>query len=90
MNRNSIARVVGASDETIAKYFTDELLTGRDRRRAELLRLLWAAARRGNISAIKRLLDMTDVQLRSEQPPAKLADIGRKLNRITSGQRASA
>ncbi len=54
-----IAKAVGVSDETLRKYFGDELRVGPAKRRQEVLEILYSAARKGNVSAAKRIEEMT-------------------------------
>jgi len=55
MSHEDIAKALGIARNTLLKHFADELANGRPRRRAELARLSFEAARKGNFSAIKRL-----------------------------------
>jgi len=55
---NVIARALGIDPETLRKHFADELADGHAQRKAELVGLLFDAARKGNVSAMKRLDDM--------------------------------
>lgn len=52
---NVIARALGISPETLRKHFGEELADGHAQRRSEVIGLLFASARNGNVSAIKRL-----------------------------------
>jgi hypothetical protein len=55
----TIARAIGISGVTLAKYFAGELLDGRSKRRREVVDLLFRSARSGNVSAQKKLEEMT-------------------------------
>jgi len=59
MTHEDIARAIGCCDKTLEKHFADELQYGRARKRSEALELIWASARKGNVSAQKKLVDMT-------------------------------
>lgn len=61
MSQDDVARVIGCSIPTLEKHFPDELKTGRARKRAEVIALLFKSARSGNVSAQKKLEDMTGV-----------------------------
>ncbi|GBD48089.1 hypothetical protein [Methylopila sp. Yamaguchi] len=58
-SHESVARAVGCSRETLEKHFVDELATGASRKRREVVDLLYKSARAGNVSAIKKLEEMT-------------------------------
>jgi len=55
-----IALALRISVPTLARAYREELATATAKRRAEAIDLLWAAMRRGNVSAIKRGLDAMD------------------------------
>jgi transposase-like protein len=59
MTHEAIARALGISDETLRKHFEVELATGASKRRAEILDLLFASARKGNVAAQKKLEEMS-------------------------------
>ncbi len=59
MAEDNIARAIGCSTPTLRTYFAEELLIGRDTRRREVIKLLFKSARSGNVSAQKKLEDMT-------------------------------
>lgn len=54
-----IARALGIDDATLVKHFAAELESGFSRRRREVVDLLFAQARKGNVTAIKKLEEMT-------------------------------
>jgi predicted transcriptional regulator len=91
MSQDAIAKVLGISDETLRKHFTVELETGAQRRRAEVISLLFANARKGNVSAQKKLEEMSKMAVAHVEfagvddqmatPPArpqKLQRVGKK------------
>lgn len=59
MSKKDIARVLGIHEETLEKHFGEELATGAAKRRAEVIGLLFKNARAGNVSAQKKLEEMS-------------------------------
>lgn len=55
---NVIARALGIDPDTLRKHFEDELQDGHAQRRSEVIGLMFDAARKGNVSAMKRLDEM--------------------------------
>lgn len=53
-----IARALGIDPDTLRKHFEDELADGHAQRRSEVIGLMFDAARKGNVSAMKRLDEM--------------------------------
>jgi len=53
MTQSQMASVIGCDIDTLAKHFRVEIDTGPANRRKEALELLWASARKGNVSAQK-------------------------------------
>ena len=58
-SEEAIAKVIGCSRPTLRKHFADELANGRARKRLEVGRAMLEAARQGNASAARRLLDVS-------------------------------
>ncbi|MBN6819533.1 hypothetical protein JRF84_08010 [Methylobacterium organophilum] len=56
-----ISLALGVTANTLRKHCKVELALGRSRKRAELVALLWGSARGGNVSAQKKLVEMTDL-----------------------------
>ena len=56
----TIANALGIAVNTLRKHFTEELMTARAKKRAEVLVQLAKAARAGNVSAMKALYAMMD------------------------------
>lgn len=86
MPQADIARVIGCTMPTLRKHFREELSTGAAVKRAEIVGLLYANARAGNVSAQKHLEIMT-------RPPevAAAAEMGKKAKRqVKAEQSASA
>lgn len=52
---NVIARALGIDPDTMRKHFGDELADGHAQRRKEVIGMLFASARSGNVSAQKHL-----------------------------------
>lgn len=61
MSHAEIGLAIGCSADTLEKYFAHELQYGAARRRREVVGLLFTAARAGNISAQRKLHDITGV-----------------------------
>lgn len=90
VSQDTIARALDINRETLAKHFKDELETGGARRRQEIVDLMYAQARKGNVTAIKRLEEMTQpveagasFEKRGEAPaleekPVKPPKLGKK------------
>lgn len=71
-----IARALGISTPTLRKHYAVELSDGHSNRRKEVIGLLFTAARKGNVSAAKRLDEMgriagaaSAVKAREVKPP---------------------
>lgn len=58
-SENTIARALKIDVDTMRKHFAGALVDGFSGRRREVISLLFAAARKGNVTAIKKLEDMT-------------------------------
>jgi hypothetical protein len=61
-SQETIARALGIEDDTLRKHFQNELKTGYAKRRREVVDMLFKAAKSQNVSAIKRLEEMTRLQ----------------------------
>jgi hypothetical protein len=60
MDREAIAEAIGCSERTLRTYFLPELNEGKATKRAEAIEMLWAAAKNGNVSAIKAVIALTE------------------------------
>jgi hypothetical protein len=69
MSHDSIALALGITRPTLVKYFDAELTTGAAQKRMEALDALFAAAKKGNVSAIKTVL-LVSGPTEPPQPPA--------------------
>ena len=56
-----IAKYIGCSEPTLRKNFFRELQAGADMIEAEMLAVLYAKARGGNVSAVERLMDRLEL-----------------------------
>lgn len=77
----AICKVMGISDPTLQKYFADELAGGAARKRAEVVAMLYKSARGGNVSAQKKLEEMSRVTVASEAvnaPEVPAEKLGKK------------
>lgn len=66
MSHDAIALALGITRPTLVKYFDAELTTGAAQKRLEALDALFAAAKKGNVSAIKTVLLVSG----AVEPPA--------------------
>ena len=71
MTEESIALAVGITIPTLRKHFMPELTTGAAVKKMEAMDALYAAAKKGNVSAIKTVLLL---QSGSEPPPQPGSD----------------
>lgn len=85
-SHNTIAHALGIDDDTLRKHFQKELTHGASKRRQEVLEILYKAARNGNVSAAKRIEEMTRLAMISsavnggEEPraPVRAPKLGKK------------
>lgn len=70
-SENTIARAIGIDPDTLRKHFADELADGHAQRRKEVIGLLFASARAGNVSAQKKLEEMGRVAGAAEAVKAR-------------------
>lgn len=59
MKQEDIARAVGCSHPTLRQHFGCELAGGLAKKRAEVIGLLYRQAKKGNVTAQKKLEEMT-------------------------------
>lgn len=84
-SQNTVARSLCIDDDTLRKHFPDEIANGWSNRRREIVELLFANARKGNISAQKRLEEMTRLAAADPgfdaalQPEPKPEPVGKKV-----------
>lgn len=89
MSQDDIARAIGCSTPTLVKHFEEELTTGAAVKRAEVIGMLFKAARKGNVTAQKALDAKAQVAAAAQTmrdresgasapPPAKEAKLGKK------------
>jgi hypothetical protein len=76
MSEDDVARAIGCATPTLAKHFAEELATGRAKKRAEVIKLLFKTARKGNVSAQKKLEAMTGAGAGAAAAPQ--AKLGKK------------
>lgn len=72
MKQDDMARVIGISTPTLVLHFEEELKTGVAKKRAEVIGFLFKTAKKGNVSAQKKLEEMTRLaaaQAAFEQQP---------------------
>lgn len=77
----TIARALGIAENTLRQHFAEELENGWAKRRLEVTDLLYANARKGNVTAQKHLEHMTAVAAPVPERPAaepKQPKLGKK------------
>lgn len=60
-SQETIARAIGIAKDTLELHFAEELKTGYAKKRREVLDLLFKAAKKGNVTALRTLEAMTRV-----------------------------
>lgn len=60
MGEEAMARALGIARGTLRKHFATEMTIGGQKRRAEVLRAMFKAAKAGNVAAQKAFLGRTD------------------------------
>lgn len=80
MPHDLVAMALGIARGTLTRHFKDELKAGCARRRAEVVDLLFRAGRAGNVSALRRLEDLTRFALAQQEYGAQPASpqLGKK------------
>lgn len=90
MSEVAIARVLNISRTTLRKHFGDELTVGGGKRKAEVLRAMFKAAKAGNVTAQKAFLARTDEKPAPQSPQPRTRPLGKKEVRhqdaLTAGQ----
>ncbi|MBE1208121.1 hypothetical protein [Aminobacter carboxidus] len=71
MSKDECARAIGCSTPTLEKYFEEELANGVAKKRAEVIGLLYREAKKGNVTAQKKLEEMTRVASAAEAVGAR-------------------
>lgn len=71
MSKDDCARAIGCSTPTLEKYFENELANGVAKKRAEVIGLLYREAKKGNVTAQKKLEEMTRVAAAAESVNAR-------------------
>jgi predicted transcriptional regulator len=59
MSKDDVARALGISTPTLVKHFDEELSNGTAKKRAEVIGMLYKAAKGGNVTAQKKLEEMS-------------------------------
>lgn len=59
MSQEVVARAIGCSHPTLVKHFPDELTFGLAKKRAEVIAMLFKSAKGGNVTAQKKLEEMS-------------------------------
>lgn len=59
VSQEDCARAIGISKPTLVKHFEEELSSGAAKKRAEVISMLYKAAKKGNVSAQRTLEGMT-------------------------------
>lgn len=96
MSEDSIARAIGISTPTLQKHFAEELLNGSAKKRAEVIRMLYRSAAKGNVSAQKKLEEMTrqaalaEAMMVPRPTEAKAPKLGKKQQEAAAAEAAAA
>jgi predicted transcriptional regulator len=61
MSQDDVARALGISTPTLTKHFEEELANGTAKKRAEVIGMLYSAAKKGNVTAQKKLEEMSRI-----------------------------
>lgn len=85
----SIARLIGVSEEDLARHFAHELANGRAHHRLAALRRLERLARGGSVAAARKLADMTAPPPEA-QAPDRPAQSGKKAAQKAEAHKAVA
>jgi hypothetical protein len=98
---DDIAKVVGITTPTLRKHFAEELATAATRKRAEVLMDMMRAAKKGNVTAQRELLELIDnaalsdletkfrmTNLESPLPKQKEEPTGKKIQQALDAQTA--
>lgn len=90
---NTIARALGIDPDTMRKHFADELADGHAQRRKEVIGLLFAAARAGNVTAQKHLDQLgravgAHESVKARETPAP--KLGKKEEQLAAAQAVAA
>jgi transposase-like protein len=67
MSVEDIARAIGIARTTLEKHFSEELQMGPARKRAEFMGWLTESAKKGNVSAQKKLIELVDAKAAREE-----------------------
>lgn len=59
MSEDAVARAMGLDVDTLRKHYADELANGAARKRAQIIAMLYKSASKGNVSAQKKLEEMS-------------------------------
>lgn len=89
---STIARALSIDVGTLSKHFADELEDGHAHRRREVIGLLFASARKGNVAATKRLEEMGRIAGAAEAARdrgTKQERLGKKEQRQANAEAAS-
>jgi hypothetical protein len=71
MSKDECARAIGCSTPTLEKHFEDELANGVAKKRAEVIGMLYRAAKKGNVTAQKKLEEMSRIAGAAEAVDAR-------------------
>lgn len=88
MSEDDIARAIGCSTPTLRKHFAEELRTGHAKKRAEVIRMLFKTAKAGNVSAQRKLVDLTAAA--ADFPPPNQADDADGARKPAKGKKEAA
>ena len=79
MTQSNIAASLGIDQRTLSKHFPRELRDGAAKKRGETVKLLWLAAKKGNVAAMKTLMALQIEPPQRETPAlARSPKLGKK------------
>lgn len=101
LTHGAIALRLGISGPTLRKHCSKELIDGADLARAELFEMMFGAADKGNVAAMKALRElqsaagardsiMREAEKPSEAPAPRPEKLGKKEERLRAAEKAGA
>lgn len=89
MTHADIARVVGCKIGQFRRIYAEQIATGAAKKRAEVVELLYASARDGNVSALKALEALTRAVVAPEGGAVAGAELGKKQQQQQAAERVT-
>lgn len=70
-----IAISIGCNRDTLYKYFDDNLKHGLARRRREIIELMFRSARKGNIGAQRKIMELVDTGMVAQDMLERVSEV---------------